>query len=123
MKKSFYNILLICLLASACSRVGGNGNPTDTTGNGLHPVETLPKVAPSQQPAFAGQTRVQGAHTTSPFHANIITSSLNRPWGLAFLPDGRMIVSERPGSIRIVTASGVVGNAIANVPAVRNAGE
>ncbi len=123
MNKSFGHLIIICLLMSACSRVGGNGNPTDTTETGLPPVENLPKVAPGQQPAFAGQNRVQGAHTTSPFHANIITSSLNRPWGLAFLPDGRMMVTERPGSIRIVTLAGTIGNAIANVPAVRNAGE
>jgi len=35
-----------------------------------------------------------------------VTGGLERPWGLAFLPDGRMLVSERPGRLRVVGADG-----------------
>ena len=35
-------------------------------------------------------------------------ASFDEPWALAFLPDGRMLVTERPGRLRIVTASGLV---------------
>ncbi|VAW89476.1 PQQ-dependent oxidoreductase, gdhB family [hydrothermal vent metagenome] len=35
-----------------------------------------------------------------------LTSGLERPWGLAFLPDGRMLVTERPGRLRLITADG-----------------
>ena len=52
-----------------------------------------------------------------------LASGLNHPWGLEFMPDGRMIISERPGTIRIITSSGSVGNPIANVPPVRNKGD
>ena len=35
-----------------------------------------------------------------------VTEGLDRPWGLAFLPDGRMLVSERPGRLRVVGRDG-----------------
>lgn len=95
--------------------------PTDTTA--LPPVETEPRVAPNQEAAFDGQTRVPGTVTTTPYAVTAIASGLNRPWGLDFLPNGNMIVSERAGTIRIVTSSGSVGASIANVPAVRAQGD
>jgi glucose/arabinose dehydrogenase len=47
-----------------------------------------------------------------------IATGLENPWSLAFLPDGRMLVSERPGRLRIVSAQGQVGAALSGVPAV-----
>jgi glucose/arabinose dehydrogenase len=125
MIKYIGSVILIGLLASGCNKGSNNSgiNPGDTSVTGLPPVETNSKVAPNQQPAFANQTRVAGARTLFAYHSAIITSSLNHPWGLAFLPDGRMIVTERPGTMRIVTNAGSVGNPIANVPAVRTGGE
>jgi glucose/arabinose dehydrogenase len=46
----------------------------------------------------------------------IVTSALNSPWGLDFLPDGRLIVTERQGSIKIVTTDGNVSAALTGVP-------
>ncbi|HQU77933.1 MAG TPA: PQQ-dependent sugar dehydrogenase [Azonexus sp.] len=40
------------------------------------------------------------------FRAVTVTEGLEFPWGLAFLPDGRMLVTERPGRLRLVTADG-----------------
>lgn len=47
-----------------------------------------------------------------------IAQGLVHPWALAFLPDGRMLVTERPGRIRIVTRDGKLSPALANVPKV-----
>jgi len=40
------------------------------------------------------------------FRAQTVTDGLEFPWGLAFLPDGRMLVSERPGRLRLIAADG-----------------
>lgn len=125
MKKNILSLILIGALVSGCNK-GSNHtgiNPGDTSTTGLPPVETQNKVAPGQQPTFANQTRVAGVSTLFAYHVGIITSNLNHPWGLAFLPDGRMMVSERPGTMRIITPAGVIGPSIANIPAVRNQGE
>lgn len=83
------------------------------------PVETLPPNAPSQKPAFSGQTRSPGAKTQTPLNVTILARTLNHPWSIAFLPDGRMLVTEKSGNMRIITTTGVVSNPLLNLPAVK----
>ncbi len=54
--------------------------------------------------------------------ADVVTDSLEHPWGLAFLPGGGAIVTERPGRIRILTDSGL-SKPVAGVPKVAVGGE
>jgi glucose/arabinose dehydrogenase len=48
----------------------------------------------------------------------VVAHGLDHPWALAFLPNGHMLITEKPGTMRVLTADGAVGPSIANVPAV-----
>ncbi len=53
----------------------------------------------------------------------VVARGLENPWGLAFLPDGRMLVTEKAGRMRIVTRKGEISKPIANVPRVAARGQ
>jgi glucose/arabinose dehydrogenase len=54
----------------------------------------------------------------APFKVTTIVEGLQHPWGLELLPDGRMLVTERPGRMRLVTREGKLSDPLGGVPEV-----
>jgi len=52
-----------------------------------------------------------------------VVEGLTHPWGLAFLPDGRMLVTERPGRLRIVSSAGAISEPLSGIPEVYAVGQ
>jgi len=86
------------------------------------PVE---KLAPNNNysPAFIGQTRIAGTKTKTPLDIKILADGLKRPWGITILPDGRLLITEKSGTMRIVTTAGNVSGAIKGLPEVNSSGQ
>jgi glucose/arabinose dehydrogenase len=94
------------------------GRPPDAEPVVGRPLETRDPVGANQKPVFAGQTRAPAIRTRTPVEATVVARGLNHPWALVFLPNGRMLITEKPGGMRVLTTAGIVGAPIANVPAV-----
>ena len=108
-------------LAAAC---GANGqDDAASAGQAAAPLETRAANGARQQPAFAGQTRAPGVRTEAALTHTVVASGLEHPWGLASLPDGRWLVTEKPGRLRIVTAEGQVGEPVTGLPRVDARGQ
>ena len=76
-------------------------------------------------PAFPGQTRAPAIRTRTPLRITTIASGFDRPWAIAFLPDRRMLVTEKPtGRLYLVTSGGARSPPVAGLPPVdgRNQG-
>lgn len=58
-----------------------------------------------------------------PFRVATIAGNLEHPWGLAFLPDGRMLVTERPGRLRVIAAGQLLPEAVTGLPEISAGGQ
>lgn len=65
----------------------------------------------------------QPGYTSGVVRAETVASGLEHPWALAFLPDGRILVTERPGRLRIVGTDGALSAPLTGVPAVYAVGQ
>lgn len=82
------------------------------------PVPTASPNAPHQEPAFPEQTRAPQSSTAFVLNRDTIAEGLEHPWGMAFLPDGRLLVTEKPGRLRLITRDGELSQPISSVPEV-----
>ncbi len=115
----------IALIVASCNNNTPNGTASTGTGNSdstLPPVETK-SANTNYKPAFEGQTRAPGVKTTTAYEETVVTNDLKNPWGIAVLPDGRFLVTEKRGTMRIVSASGQISEPISGVPAVNAKGQ
>ncbi|MDA6068323.1 PQQ-dependent sugar dehydrogenase [Flavobacterium sp. AC] len=75
------------------------------------------------KPAFEGQTRISGIQTNTPYEGVVIATTLTSPWGIKTLPDGRLLITEKTGTMRIATTAGVLSAPITGIPAVNPASQ
>jgi glucose/arabinose dehydrogenase len=74
---------------------------------------------PEPTPAFPGQTDAPPPTRASTYEVEVITDQLTGPWAVAFLPDGNFLVSERRGTLKVVTPGGEISEPIEGVPPVK----
>ncbi len=79
-------------------------------------IESAGDYAPT--PAFAGQTKAPPPAERSSYQVETLVSSLVQPWSLAFLPDGGMLVTERPGRLRLVDEDGQLSEPLGGLPPI-----
>lgn len=107
---------LLLLFSFSCSNDKDSnydpGTPTD-------PVEN-DEANTNYTPAFEGQTRIKGVQTNTSYEAKVITSALASPWGIKTLPDGKLLITEKAGNMRIVKVTGEVSAKITGLPTVNS---
>ena len=74
-------------------------------------------------PVAAQQTKAPAPKTKQAFKVDTFARGLVHPWGMAFLPDGRVLVTERPGRVRIVAKDGKLSRPLSGVPKVYASGQ
>jgi glucose/arabinose dehydrogenase len=86
-------------------------------------ADPRPANALTQKPAFEGQTRAPERLTNVAFEVVTVAEGLTAPWSLAFLPSGRMLVTEKGGQLRVVAADGTLSPPVEGLPPVDPRGQ
>ena len=73
--------------------------------------------------ASAEQTRAPAPQSVSRIQVETVAKGLVHPWSFQFLPDGRMLVTERPGRLRVVAKDGALSQPVSDVPPVAVVGQ
>ena len=125
------SLVALALSASACDRStprAAASDPQSSVGSSpadptCQPLERREPNAAGQRPAFPGQTRTCAVKSNVEFDVVVLTKRLEHPWAVEPLPGGDLLVTEKPGRMRIVSAQGQLGQPIAGLPKVDAGGQ
>ena len=120
LKAATLSLLALC---ASCSREAAspapvaNGAASADAAAGAA-LETRPANGKDYKPAFAGQTRAPGLKSEFAIDVAVVAKDLKSAWAFEFLPDQRILVTERAGNLRIVGKDGAVSAPIKGLPKV-----
>ncbi len=86
------------------------------------PIETRRANAPEQKPTFPGQTRTCSVKSNVAFDVTVLAKGLANPWAVEPLPNGDLLITEKTGQLRIVSAKGEIGQPIGGLLPVGSGG-
>jgi glucose/arabinose dehydrogenase len=107
-----------CCVVVMAFTVAGVGVAATAPPNNFTADEQTPVALAPPKPAFPGQTGAPERKSNGKFSVQVVSDGFASPWSLAFLPDGKMLVTESRGTMRIVTAEGV-HSGVEGVPPVK----
>ncbi|WP_447951430.1 PQQ-dependent sugar dehydrogenase [Chryseobacterium koreense] len=118
-------LALIFLMSCGGNSKSQNTIPNETVSESgkLPNPETGHPNSPEFKSAFVGQTRIQGVKTSTPYQVEVLNSHLGKPWGIANLPDGRFLISEKSGFMNMVSADGKTVSKVEGFPKVDSRGQ
>ncbi|RYU95176.1 PQQ-dependent sugar dehydrogenase [Emticicia agri] len=126
MKKEMLTILAATLLGlSSCKNNSTKAPETTADGDSISTAASVETEKPNTnyKPAFDGQTRIAAVKTQTAFEGAVLTKDLKKPWGITSLPDGRLLITEKEGTMRIATTSGTLSEPIKGIPEVDAKGQ
>nr|WP_240410346.1 PQQ-dependent sugar dehydrogenase [Hymenobacter oligotrophus] len=119
-------VILLLGFATACNRSGQEQRAQvqepapgqTTTATGRPALETREANVPEQRPTFPEQTRAGKLPASPPMEVTVLATGLSNPWAVEPLPNGDLLITEKPGVLRLVSATGQLGAPIQGLPPV-----
>jgi aldose sugar dehydrogenase len=108
-------VLLALVLVLALAACGTDDEPQDAAPPDTGPQEQTPAPEPGDEEPQADELRLG--------EPEVLATGLEIPWGVAFLPDGRILVTERPGRVRLVEDGELRAEPVAQISGVVHEGE